>query len=144
MGSRVPNKYMEFCPQNLSLFQKKQNALNSPKSKINLTSTFHLVESQTCAVGGWGPTFGTKSQKKRFFYTFPKGNTNKFTYSLLLMRPDWCDSGWQIWLLNNSRWSHKCNFGTPLHWKLKFGQDFLVDDWSRVWISEVRNLEVEV
>ena len=37
--------------------------------KINLTFAFHLVESQTCAVGGWGPMFGTKSQKKRFFLT---------------------------------------------------------------------------
>ena len=76
-GSRVPNKYIEFCPKNLSLFQKKkQNNLNSPKSKINLTSTFHLVESQACAVGGWGPTFGTKSPKKGvlFLDTFPKSS----------------------------------------------------------------------
>ena len=27
------------------------------------------MESQTCAVGGWGPMFGTKSQKKTFFLT---------------------------------------------------------------------------
>ena len=30
------------------------------------------MESQTCAVGGWGPMFGTKSQKNGFFLgTFP-------------------------------------------------------------------------
>ena len=67
-GSRVPNKYIEPCPKNLSFFQKK-NALNSLKSKTNLTFTSHLVESQTCAVGGWGPMFGTKSQKNVFFLT---------------------------------------------------------------------------
>ena len=33
--------------------------------------------SQTCAVGGWGPMFGTKSQKKNgFSYTFPKAKTH--------------------------------------------------------------------
>ena len=73
-GSKVPNKYMEFCPKNFSfflkkilIFSKKLNALNSLKNKINLAFIFHLVESQTCAVGGWGPMFGTKSQKKLFF-----------------------------------------------------------------------------
>ena len=46
--------------------------LNSLKSKINLTFTFHLVESQTCAVGGWGPMFGTKSQKRpSLFWDLP-------------------------------------------------------------------------
>ena len=39
----------------------------SPKSKTN--PTLHLVESQTCAVGGWSPMFGTKSQKGCFFFT---------------------------------------------------------------------------
>ena len=29
------------------------------------------MESQTCAVNGWGPMFGTKSQKNVFFDTFP-------------------------------------------------------------------------
>ena len=72
LESRVPNKYMEPCPKNLSFFsKKKQNALNSLKSTTNLNFTSHLVESQTCAVGGWGPMFGTKSQKNGFFYTFP-------------------------------------------------------------------------
>ena len=38
----------------------------------------HLVESQTCAVGGWGPMFGTKSQKNVFFFTpFLIGLDNK-------------------------------------------------------------------
>ena len=68
-GSRVPNKYMEPCPKNLTFFSKKQNALNSLKNKTNLTFTSHLVESQTWAVGGRGSMFGTKSQKKTFFLT---------------------------------------------------------------------------
>ena len=34
------------------------------------------MESQTCAVGGWGAMFGTKSQKNVFFYTFPKAKTH--------------------------------------------------------------------
>ena len=77
-GSRVPNKYMEFCPKNISFFQQKKNknALNSPKSKINLTFISHLVEFQTCAVGGWGPMFGTKSRINLFFDTFPKRCTD--------------------------------------------------------------------
>ena len=41
--------------------------LQTPKSKINLTFIFHLVESQTRGVGGWGPMFGTKSQIKPVF-----------------------------------------------------------------------------
>ena len=52
-----------------SIFFQKKIALNSLKSKINLTFIFHLVESQTCAVGRWGPMFGTKSQINTFFLT---------------------------------------------------------------------------
>ena len=55
--------------EKLLIFSKKQNAPNSLKSKTNLTFIFHLVESQTCAVGGWGLMFGTKSQKKVFLGT---------------------------------------------------------------------------
>ena len=51
------------------IFSKKYNALNSLKSKINLTFIFHLVESQKCAVGGWGLMFGTKFQINPFFLT---------------------------------------------------------------------------
>ena len=52
-------------------FLKKIKCSKQPKSKKNLTFIFHLVESQTRAVGGWGPMFGTKSQKNGFFGHLP-------------------------------------------------------------------------
>ena len=75
MGVQSPKQIHGTLSKKFLIFSKKLNALNSLKSKINLTFIFHLVESQTCAVGGWGPMFGTKSQKNTFFFdTFPKDN----------------------------------------------------------------------
>ena len=49
-------------------FLKKIKCSKQPKKQNKLTFIFHLVESQTRAVGGWGPMFGTKSQIKPFFF----------------------------------------------------------------------------
>ena len=35
-GSRVPNKYMEFCPKNCSFFQKKIKCSKQPKKQNKL------------------------------------------------------------------------------------------------------------
>ena len=44
---------------------------NSTLGSVVPLAMFHLVESQTCAVGGWGPMFWTKSPKIVFFDIFP-------------------------------------------------------------------------
>ena len=42
-----------------------------------------------CAVGGWGPMFGTKFQKKTFFLgTFPKSRRIRTTKSSLYLEGD--------------------------------------------------------
>ena len=76
------------------LFFSKKNAPNSLKSKINLTFISHLV------VGGWGPMFGKKSQKNRFFldtfpsfrYPFSKAQVNRTpifeAYALVFSQQD--------------------------------------------------------
>ena len=52
---------------------------------MNLTLIFHLVESKTCALGGWGPMFGTKSQIDAvFFDTFPYRLCLLFMQSFLI------------------------------------------------------------
>ena len=63
-----PKSIHGILSEKLLIFSKKQNAPNSLKSKTNLTFISHLVESQTWAVGGRGSMFGTKSQKKTFFW----------------------------------------------------------------------------
>ena len=47
----------------ISHFFKKTKFSKQPKKQNKPNFTSHLVESQTYAVGGWGPMFGTKSQK---------------------------------------------------------------------------------
>ena len=69
-GSRVPNKYMEFCPKNCSFFQKTKCS-KQPKKQNKLNFSFSLSGVPNLRGGGWGPMFGTKSQKNVFFYTFP-------------------------------------------------------------------------
>ena len=72
-GPESQTKTWNFVQKNCSFLKKKKlNALNSLKSKINLTFIFHLVDFQTCVVGGWGLMFGTKSQKNVLFDTFLK------------------------------------------------------------------------
>ena len=61
MGVQSPKKKHGIFTKKVTFFSKNPNAPNGIKSKINLTFIFHLVEALTCAVGGWGPVFGTKS-----------------------------------------------------------------------------------
>lgn len=51
----------------LDLATVRYHALGAYAKSVYLI--FHLVESQTCAVGGWGPMFGTKSQISTVFFT---------------------------------------------------------------------------
>ena len=56
--------------QKISHFFKKMKCSKQPNKQNKLNFYFSLrVESQTCAVGGWGPMFGTKYQKKGSFFT---------------------------------------------------------------------------
>ena len=77
-----PKQIHGILSKNFLMFSKKQNAPNRPKSKINPTFIFHLVESQTCAVGGWGPMFGTKSQINPFFFDIFPQMSNSFVHPL--------------------------------------------------------------
>ena len=58
--------------EKLLIFSKKIKCSKQPKKQNKFNFFFHLMESQTFAVVGWGPMFGTKSQKNGFFDTFPK------------------------------------------------------------------------
>ena len=58
--------------QKISHFFKKMKCSKQPNKQNKLNFYFSLrVEYQTCAVGGWGPMFGTKSQKNVFFGHLP-------------------------------------------------------------------------
>ena len=73
------------------------------------------MESQTCAVGGWVPMFGTKSQKIRFFfYTFPyAGNAIKTTVSVnrfsSYLWSNWGQRFWEWPYYHKMRGSLGCN-----------------------------------
>ena len=66
-----PKQIHGILSKNFLMFSKKQNAPNRPKSKINPTFIFHLVESQTCAAVGGVRCLGQSPKKNVFFYTFP-------------------------------------------------------------------------
>ena len=72
-GSRVPNKYMEFCPKNCSFFQKKIKCSKQPKKQNK--PNFHFSLSGVANVrGGWvGFDVWDKIPKKNniSFGTFP-------------------------------------------------------------------------
>ena len=67
-GSRVPNKYMEFCPKNISLFQKNKTKCPKQPKKQN-KPTFHFSLSGVPNVrGGWvGSDVWDKVPKNVFF-----------------------------------------------------------------------------
>ena len=65
-----PKQIHGILSKNFLMFSKKQNAPNRPKSKINPTFIFHLVESQTCAAVGGVRCLG-QSPKKPFFLHLP-------------------------------------------------------------------------
>ena len=68
VGVQSPKQIHGILFKKFLIFSNKIKCSKQPKKQNN--PNFHLlllVESQTCAVGGWGPMFGTKSQKNRFF-----------------------------------------------------------------------------
>ena len=72
-GSRVLNKYMEFCPKNCSFFQKKIKCSKQPKKQNK--PNFHFSLSGVANVrGGWvGFDVWDKIPKKKqyFFWDLP-------------------------------------------------------------------------
>ena len=72
VGFQSPKQIRGIFVRKILIFSKNKMLLTAQKIKVSSIFTFHSVESQTYAVGGWGTMFGTKSQKKRFFLgTFP-------------------------------------------------------------------------
>ena len=80
-GSRVLNKYMEFCPKNFSFFQKKIKCSKQPKKQNKLNFDFSLSGVPNVR-GGWvGSDVWDKVPKKTgFFDTFPKINDDMTSY----------------------------------------------------------------
>ena len=70
-GSRVLNKYMEFCPKNPSFFQKKIKCSKQPKKQNKLNFYFSLSGVPNVRSGWVGSDVWDNVPKKRFFYNFP-------------------------------------------------------------------------
>ena len=69
VGFQSPKQIRGIFVRKILIFSKNKMLWTAQKIKVSSIFTFHSVESQTYAVGGWGTMFGTKSQKKTFFLT---------------------------------------------------------------------------